>query len=314
MQCQTGKLARLLSLPSLAAIATLWAATPARAYVDCDSSQRFFLRASVETTPLFGCAGLNAAPKSAGLSFSEDYLTGDWALNVSGGMAYLLTDGRVTPREGVFNGLALVQVPLAFYVQGSGTFSSGGESRGVFRAGIKTDLVFQNFGGEGLEALTVTSALYRQFDFNGASGMGIKATLRPWSLRRNLNAAKEDANRQATAPYFFWSPYAAIDAYWGDDPGNTELTVGQDYFWAEVGSNFTYVVPALGVHGARFELGVSHHVDLKSGVDATLGEARLSMHLNERKTTALAVTYTKGTDYRSLEKIDQLKVEVGLRF
>lgn len=301
-------------IPGIAAAIALWNATPAEAFNDCDSSQRFFLRATVENTPLFGCAGLNAAPKSAGLSFDRDNDTGDWVLNVNGGAAFLLTQGRRIPPEGKFSGLIRTETPLAFYVESNGSFGSEEESKGVTRAGLKMDLVFQNAGPSGLEAITVSSALYHQFDFEGASGVGVKATVRPWSFKRKLNAPVRAASRLPTDPYFFWSPYAAIDAFWSDDAGDTALSDGEDYAWVEFGSNFTYVVPEFAKHGGRFELELSHQTDLNSGLDATLGELRAGVFLNEEQTASLDVTYTKGRNYRSLQKVDKLAVAFGLRF
>lgn len=301
-------------IAGIAAAVALWNAAPAEAFNDCDSPQGFFLRATVENIPLFSCPGLDAAPKSAGLSFDRDNDTGDWVLNVNGGAAFLLTKGKRKPPDGKFSGFIRTETPLAFYVESNGSFGSEKESKGVTRAGLKMDLVFQNAGPSGLDAITVSSALYHQFDFEGASGVGVKATVRPWSLKRKLNAPVKAANRPPTDPYFFWSPFAAIDAFWSDDAGETALSDDQDYAWVEFGSNFTYVVPKFANHGGRFELELSHQTDLNSGLDATLGELRTGLFLNEEQTASLDVTYTKGRNYRSLQKVDKLAVAFGLRF
>lgn len=310
---------RAWAVPTLALLGGAWAALPAMAAQECDKPGRLYVLGSVEDQRLFHCAPLRNASDPATLSFSEDYRADSWRLSVSGALAMLLSDGSGGARRDRISGLVLTTHPLAFYLEGNGTFGSAG-SEGVFRLGLKSDLVFQNYGDGTnsrdiwLNGLTVTSALYRQFDLDGASGMGVKTTIRPVSTRAHMGTARQSEDDTAADPYFFWSPYLALDALWNDKAGDTSLSDNQDYIWAGLGADFTYVMPDVGPHGARMSLRLSHHVDLNSDLSATWGQASFATALNKARTAYFQATYSKGTDYRSLGKTDRLTIGLGLRF
>lgn len=306
------------AVPAFVMLCGSWAATPAAAALDCDETGRFYVLGSVEDRPLYRCAALGGASDAATLSFSEDYRGDSWLLSVQGALAVLLSEGGVESRAGVYSGLMLTARPMAFYLEGEGTFGSSG-SDGVFRVGLKSDLVFVKFRDSAAEdawfdGFTVTSALYRQFDLDGASGTGFKTTIRPEATRANIGATFLDKERTATDPYFIWSPYLSVDALWNDQAGDTGLADNEDYLWVGLGSDFTYVMPDVGPYGARINLGLSHHIDLNSDLSATWGQASFSTALNKAQTAYLKATYARGTDYRSLGKVDKLTIGLGLRF
>lgn len=275
------------------------------------SKQRFYLRAEIHATPLLGCDGLDTSADGAKVSFEHDGIGDDTTLLFDFGLAIpLIPDPQPIDPGLSLGGLSLTDYGIALFVEGHGAVKENAGNSGTMQSGLLFDAVYE---GSALAYLGLSSAVYYQHYLNGdGSGVGASLTLTPADAGLRINATPGGRENKAVTSYFTTS--LMLDAIHVTSPGNTGFAAGEDFAWGIFNFGYLYADDRLGTHGARFKVGSQFAADLVSGRDAILLSASAGLYLDATQTTALDLGWQKGTDYKTMEKVDSVTLGLTLKF
>ncbi|MBK8456021.1 MAG: hypothetical protein IPL47_01990 [Phyllobacteriaceae bacterium] len=236
--------------------------------------------------------------------------TGFLQWSVAGAAAFVLRDTcPVVPEGRAPQDLLISGWAVAPYIEFSGSGTSAAVGNSLLKAGVKTEL--QLFAGSFFDVQQVQIAPYALTDFGFAGrGYGVTVDWIPVSLDAHLNGYIGTADQTA----WWWTFKLNADALRVDSPGTTGLPTAY-YAWAggKIGLNAKFKVlekaPALTV-GADY----SFFHDFLGGTNAGLFSAIAKMPLDTSENASLVLDYKIGSDYKTLQNLNRVKLSLAVKF
>lgn len=267
----------------------------------CDYAAGFVLRRDVTAESLTTCKRFRT-PSGAIFSLSREREADSSTVAINGGIAYAFAPQTA-------DGAEFRRHALALFLQADGAHISGETDRGAIRTGLRWDMAF---AVGPFDLLTWSNQFYHQTDFElDGSGYGLKSRLVVQRLDWHIGGAPR---RPGASSSTYLLPGLALDALHVNQAGGTQLVSGDDYLWAIADAELVHENDRLGPHGGEARLKLQHAADLDGGDTATWGTLSVNMFLDAKKQTALNLTYTRGHDYRALEKEDRLTLGISYWF
>lgn len=280
----------------------------------CEPTRGFVLRSNVSTVNLLSCQNFRAADGGATFSLTDDQEADARAAAFKFGLAYAFgAKGLGDPSA---TGLNPTERTYAFYLEGDGTYVSGGTNQGTLEAGLLAGWRYEGLqqGAVGRLTLLNLNTFYRTDTEFDARIYGVRASYTPVNLNRRLGGQKVSGPDDTPENALFWTFRGEAEGLRVENAGVTDLTTGDDYLWLGAVAGVVYTNEEIGPYGIKAELNGEYRVNLLDDDEAGLATSSLDFFLDKAQKTSIQLSYSKGTNYKDQTDVDKAELSFAFKF
>lgn len=278
--------------------------------IECDFSQRLFLRKDVTSVPVSDCVGLRPQSDGAAFSLVEDRKADETTVSADGGLGVVLIRSDRFDLRGMENkrDFALSDIALVGFAEADGVLGTDESDRGYLRAGLKVESAFSSAL---FPKLGVGVTAYRQTDLAlDSEGYGAQLSLVPQRAADRLNGFITTPGKKSE---FYFVARGIVDGFRVDDPGDTGLAE-DDFVWVGGKFGFEYIDKRFVANGVLLNVTLDTYYDLLDGREAVDFTAGLEFLLDEKGGTALGIEYKQGEKRQDLESEERISFDLKVKF
>jgi hypothetical protein len=278
----------------------------------CDAQTGLYIRRDKADVSIYTASIDKSIAKGASLSFTHDNQSNADAATIKGVATYVMKRdpcverGKKKPvEEALLSGYA-----IAPFLSLDGKLSEDKSEKSALRAGLDTQ--FSVLGGTIFDNQYLTLSPYFQSDFElNASIFGASATWEPYYLDARLGGSY---TQFSPAFDFFWQLRMEADAMTVEDAGLTGLKENADYAWlgGTVSVN-SYLFPNHFEDRFYMVNQLKYFWDAVGQKDILHYSTELGLNLTEDGSTSISIEYESGREKETLEKKDQILLNLNYR-